>query len=324
MQTILSEDMLCTLLYGRDRSDVLMLSSCDGFKSFLRVNIKRIYKLTRVIENKFEAYLDNDDSPDISNPIHSTEIAQAYGFKGPLVGGATVWGWSVDTILEALGPKWLEKGWSEFSFRRPTFPGDVLRITASEVPGRKDWAIKMTNQFNEVCVEGNVGIGQHDWIKQFLRPRSMAPLPESTDKPNLILSECDVGKDWRPAKTYFNKEVAAEFNAHKQRSTNPLFTGAFPVAHPSWIGSWPEQLLRHNYDIPSSMHTRSRIQHCKKVKSDTSIVGGAKPISVYERKAHHLIKFDVLLQDDLGEDVAQIRHWTIFKIATVEERKRFS
>ena len=120
---------------------MLKLPARDGFRSFSMGNIIRIYKLTTFIENKFEAYLDNDDSPDISNPIHSTEIAQAYGFKGPLIGGVTVWGWSVDTILEALGPKWLEKGWSEFSFRYPTFPGDVLKITASKLPGKEDWNI---------------------------------------------------------------------------------------------------------------------------------------------------------------------------------------
>ena len=30
-----------------------------------------------VIENSVVAYLDNDDSPDISNPIHSTEVAKS-------------------------------------------------------------------------------------------------------------------------------------------------------------------------------------------------------------------------------------------------------
>ena len=303
---------------------MLKLPARDGFRSFSMGNIIRIYKLTTFIENKFEAYLDNDDSPDISNPIHSTEIAQAYGFKGPLIGGVTVWGWSVDTILEALGPKWLEKGWSEFSFRYPTFPGDVLKITASKLPGKEDWNIKMINQVNVVCVDGNVGMGQPEWTNEFLRPHSMVPLSEAADKPYLFLSECDLSNDWRPAKANFTEEVSAEFHTHKQKSTNPLFIGALPVAHPSWIAGWPEQLLRHNYNIPSSMHTRSRIQHHKKVKSNTTIVGGAKPISAYERKAHHFINFDVLLQDDLGEDVAQIRHWTIFKIATVEERKFFS
>ncbi|SVD67454.1 uncharacterized protein METZ01_LOCUS420308, partial [marine metagenome] len=52
-----------------------------------------------VIENIVEAYLDNDDSADITNPIHSTEVAKSYGFAGPLVGGVTVWGWATDTIL---------------------------------------------------------------------------------------------------------------------------------------------------------------------------------------------------------------------------------
>ena len=55
-----------------------------------------------IIENVVKAYLGNDDSPDISNPIHSTEVAKAYGFDGPLVGGVTVWGWATETILKLL------------------------------------------------------------------------------------------------------------------------------------------------------------------------------------------------------------------------------
>ena len=48
----------------------------------------------RMVENKVTAYLGHEDSPEISNPIHSTEVAKAYGFSGPLVGGVTVWGWA--------------------------------------------------------------------------------------------------------------------------------------------------------------------------------------------------------------------------------------
>ncbi len=84
-----------------------------------------------VIENSVVAYLDNDDSPDISNPIHSTEVAKSYGFTGPLVGGVTVWGWATDTILEALGEDWLQEGWAEYSFRQPVYPGDTLLIRAA-------------------------------------------------------------------------------------------------------------------------------------------------------------------------------------------------
>ena len=79
--------------------------------------------------------------------------------------------------------------------------------------------------------------------------------------------------------------------------------------------------MRHNYDIPSSMHTRSRIQHLNVVPVGTQVIGAAHMVDAYERKAHHFVNFDVLLQDQAGEDIAQIRHWTIFKIATLEERR---
>ena len=103
---------------------------------------------SQVIENSVMAYLDNEDSADISNPIHSTEVAKSYGFAGPLVGGVTVWGWATDTILEALGEDWLEKGWAEYSFRHPTFPGDLLTVRASlggESPSGS-WKVEMINQ----------------------------------------------------------------------------------------------------------------------------------------------------------------------------------
>jgi predicted thioesterase len=78
--------------------------------------------------------------------------------------------------------------------------------------------------------------------------------------------------------------------------------------------------MRHNFDIPISMHTRSRVQHLKKIATGTAVTGGAHLLDVYERKAHHFVNFDVLMVDQNGSDIAQLRHWTIFKIATLEER----
>ena len=68
------------------------------------------------------------------------------------------------------------------------------------------------------------------------------------------------------------------------------------------------------------MHTRSKVQFHKKVPIGTSVIGGAILLDTYERKAHHFANFDVLIQDQYGEDVAIMRHWTIFRIATPEER----
>ena len=278
----------------------------------------------RVIENAVVAYLGNEDSPEISNPIHSTEVAKAYGFTGPLVGGVTVWGWATDTILAALGEDWLENGWAEYSFRLPTFPGDTMTIRAvlDAEPPSGPWKVEMINQSGEVCVAGKVGLGTAVWSDELIRPRSMHPTEEAQQKGPLTLENAETGKDWKAMKLDFSKESARAFTTQKQLTDNPLFVDDKAVAHPSWTAGWAEQLLRHNFDIPSSMHTRSRVQHHRKIAIGTSITGGAHLIDAYERKAHHFANFDVLLQDQDGSDIAQLRHWTIFKIATLEERSR--
>jgi len=107
-----------------------------------------------------EAFLDNDDSDDIINPIHSTDFARRYGFRGPLIGGVTVWGWATPAILEAVGDGWLDRGWSEFSFRRPVYPGDRLRIRVRADADRDaTFAVTMTNQDGVDCVVASVGLG---------------------------------------------------------------------------------------------------------------------------------------------------------------------
>ena len=274
----------------------------------------------QIIENSIIAYLGHEDSPDISNPIHSTEVAQAYGFKGPLVGGVTVWGWATDTILEALGEEWMNSGWAEYSFRQPTFPGDKLSIKATHNNATNNWAIEMVNESNTVCVVGEVGIGNSPWLEDFVKPSNMEPKTEIKTKPILSLGETPKHQDWNAMQVTFDNELASEFTTIKQITTNPIFTGETKIAHPSWIAGWAEQLMRHNFDIPTSMHTKSRIQHKQSIPINTTVIGGAHIIDIYERKAHHIVNFDVLLQNSNGAEIAQLRHWTIFKIATEEER----
>ena len=132
----------------------------------------------KVIENTVTAYLGHEDSPDISNPIHSTEVAKAYGFPGALVGGVTVWGWATDTILEAIGEEWLKVGWAEYSFRQPTFPGDQLTIRATEENTANSWSVEMINEEEVVCVVGKVGLGKANWSSELVRSTSLTPTEE--------------------------------------------------------------------------------------------------------------------------------------------------
>ena len=274
------------------------------------------------IEQTIEAYLSNEDSVDISNPIHSSEVAAKYGFSGALIGGVTVWGWATPVILEALGADWLEHGWCEFGFRQPSYPGDTLTVSAVRGVDGDDsaWSVTMTNQDGVDCVRGTVGLGDAEWADDFVTPDRMTGEPLAEVLPPLLLGSAPVGEDWSAKTIHATAELAREFSLDKQHEESELFTGSSPLLHPAWTAGWAENLLRHNFAVPSSMHTRSRIQHLAPVRSGQQVTGGAHLLEVYERRAHHFANFDVLVRGEDESDLARLRHWTVFRIATPEER----
>ena len=276
------------------------------------------------VSNVVTAYLDNDDSPDIENPIHSTEIARAYGYEGPLIGGVTVWGWATDTIIEAIGNNWLSEGWAEYSFRKPVFPGNVLTITveSSTEDFTNSWNVAIQNQSGDLCVVGKIGIGEASWENTLTRPINMSPSDVVGKKP-LTLKRAKNSTSWTALQLEFNEDTYEEIKHKNRLTSDPIFAysqGYTPIAHPSWVAGWAEGLMRHNYDIPTSMHTKSLVKHHSSIPLGTKLVGGAEVIDAYERKGHQYIEFDVLLQDTGSNDIAQIRHRTIFRIATATER----
>ena len=282
-----------------------------------------------VVTDSVRAFLDNDDSPDIRNPIHSTAVAQEYGFRGALIGGVTVWSWCTPAILEALGESWLDRGWANFRFRRPTYPGDDMAIhiaaaastdTAStdSTEGR---ALRMTNQSGEDCVVGHVGLGDAPWLAEIRRP-ALPLIPVAVaDPPLLTLDSAPVGADWQPMSASMTPIDAAAYldESHAHRPQHDLFTatatGAASRIHPGWLASRCESIMRHNQHVPSSMHTESRVQWLAPALATGPIHTGAHVVRVQEMKGHHAVVFNALVTDDSGRELALIQHTTIFRIA---------
>jgi acyl dehydratase len=273
------------------------------------------------IEDRIEAYLPHEDSPTIRNPIHSTEVARRFGFDRALVGGVTVWGWATPVIIEALGEAWLDRGWAAFAFRQPTYPGDAMTIVATpdaDVPGA--WSVTMTNHEGVDCVRATVGLGDGPWIDEFVTPVRTEGAAEPAPKPPLVLDEARTGEDWIPMANELSIDEAREFARDAQHSDDPRFVGAQPRIHPAWLAARAESVMRHNWAIPSSMHTRSRVQHLAPASPGGVITSSAHLLAAYERRGHHFVDFDVLIRADDGTDLVRLRHTTAFRIATPEER----
>jgi len=266
------------------------------------------------VELVVEAFLDNEDSDDIINPIHSSGFARRHGFRGALIGGVTVWGWATPAILEALGDGWLDRGWADFAFRQPTYPGD--RLTIRVRPGESGASsVTMTNQDGVDCVVATVGLGDAPWLGELMSPERCDAAPAPDPKPRLLLDAAPVGRDLVPLAQRMFLDDAREYVRVSQRTNDPRFIGERPRIHPGWLAGRFEDLLRHHFAIPASMHTRSRVQHLAPAWAGQTIVSAARMVEAYERKGHHFGVFDCLVLGDGRRELARIRHTTIFRIA---------
>lgn len=263
-------------------------------------------------EWKLQAFLDHEDDPaTMANPVHSTDFAREFGFAGPLVAGATVWGWSVPAILETLGDRWLDRGWARFRFRQPVYPGDEVVITLS--PGEGDaFALRMINPTGVDCVVGEVGLGANAALAAFEAPSRMDPAPSPDPQPELRVDPALAGADWAPMAVDASPETLSAYMQLSHRSDDPRFCGETARLHPAWLVARAEALMRHNFAISSSIHTRSEVEFLAPAPVGGEVVTSGRCVAVYERKGRPFVEFDCLLRGPDGLDLARMRHTTIF------------
>ena len=259
-------------------------------------------------ENTIVAFMDDPDEIK-PNPIHSTSVAKDYGFDGALVGGATAYGWTVRTIVDALGLEWLDHGWVELRFKRPIYPGDALEVRVDD-----DGNLSVKNG-DVLCFEGKVGLGDASWLHELQRPANGAVEPRANTLPRLTLASVPVNQDLAARSVAFSVEDAAVFAEQREREPLQCFYGENARVHPAWIAEQPIHWLHHSYDYGPSIHAQSRIQHLAPVLSGQTFVVARRCTDGYERNGHHYIVNDTELRSERGECVAQVRHTCVFQIA---------
>ncbi len=272
---------------------------------------------SQLYSDKILAFLDGPDSPDIANPIHSTAGAASYGFRGALVGGATVFGWATPLILDTLGTGWLENGWASISFRRPTYPGEKLVISL-EPTAEEEFSLKIRGLDEDNRLQGEIGTGKAPWLDEIVETRMSKGEVTQTELPTLTLSTAPIGQTLLPLGSQLSVLDAVAYGADKQRSEDELFVGKKPIAHPGWICARPIRFLHHSYDYSPAIHAKSRIQFFGKIQAGENIVTTGTFIEAYERKGHSYGVVDCSTFNSLGNEVIRQRHTTILGVGARE------
>ncbi|MCB1693059.1 MAG: hypothetical protein KDI19_09855 [Pseudomonadales bacterium] len=259
---------------------------------------------------QFTAFLNNPDAPRPENPIHSTDGGRQHGFKGALVGGIHVYGWTTGAFLELLGDEWLDSGWVDVAFRRPTYDGDAMSVN---INGNEFTA---TNAASEVCLQGRVGLGKAPFLDDIHTTRFTPAVAQVDPRPNLTLDNAPRAKRLAPMSVPLSAAEHRAFLDETLRETNHLFHGEDARCHPAWVAGRPIYLLHHSFEYGPAVHTRSQVQHLApaRVGQQFTVTGHCE--DAFEKNGHHYIVNDASLWGEQGDELARMRHTAIFRLRT--------
>ena len=285
---------------------------------------------TAIVERTITAFLDGDDSLEINNIIHSTAGAARYGYTGPLVGGTTVYSWSIAALVEALGDTWLDQGWVEFQLRKPVYPSEVITtrvtpISDSVIPAQagispQDSAaveFTMTKHTGDIAVRGTAGLGVADFNTEISTATDRAPQPEPADRPFITRAVAPLGEDLPAMAIDLSAADAAWYAEQKARDAHPLWHGANARVHPGWIAQRANALLAHTWRY-TAIHASSQIQHLAPVHPDQTLLVSGRLDSGYERKGHEYAIIDLTVTAEDGQDLVRMRQPTIYQVGERE------
>ena len=270
------------------------------------------------VENRFTAWMDNPNDPTLRNAIHAADGARQYGFQAALVGGVTVYGWSIPSILEAAGESWLDSGWAEVRFRRPTYPGDEMTVRAE--PDSEAWQLSLTKQTGETCISGQFGLGTAPWLDMLTRSARLDPDPEPETREWLTLENAPIGTDLLTLPINISEEEARGIATNQYREKNSLFIGERPLIHPATIARHMMTLLANSFDYGRpSIHVSTHVQHLGRVYAGRELALTGHFVNAYEKKGHHYSEFDGTLLTRDHQELARLRHTNIIKVAKRED-----
>jgi len=271
-----------------------------------------------VEDSTIMAFLDEPaKTGSIPNKIHSTEGARHFGYKSALVPGSTVYSWACSSIMKVLGEEWLENGWADIAFRRPIYPGQLIRIQITKCKSKEKYSfeLRMKNEENQLCLFGNIGLGRAPWLQELIIPKLVAQQEKNHSKYRLTMENAPVGKDIPPRSVLLSKEKAVHYSLSFPKDDRTIFTkGPNPRVHPGWIAGQMNQLIEHSMAHLPAIHTSSKVQHLAKISSGQKLITFGHMTKVFEKKKNHYAVIDGLILDENGTHLAQLQHTTIFQI----------
>ena len=249
------------------------------------------------------------------NKIHEDGLARAFGFRGGLVPGVTVYSWMTHPVVAALGGAWLDHGTFSVRFAKPVYFGETVTVRASVAAhSKEDVTIqtRVVNDQDEVCATATMGLP--------LGP--LLPLPDVTAYPAASLpAERPLGsRAYLEQRTVLGtpqlilERAVADAFLEKVSEKLSMYREGDAPAHPGIYLEQANRALDRNVRVSPWIHVESHGQHLSVPRVRERLETRARVKNVFQGKGHEFVELDLLLLAEGSRAVATIRHVAIYQL----------
>jgi hypothetical protein len=236
----------------------------------------------------------HNTAADSENKIHDDKVAAAYGFRGGLVPGVTMYGYMVPAVLEQLGRVWLERGGIAVRLHAPCYEGDfvVARCDGSTVSAEQEDGTLYAS--GAVSLSDAAGEGS---THQSVAPLASHPLPELEQRPIASASTIQPGV---PLGT-----IRATLDVDE------------PAAIPERLLRMANEILVRNFRMSPWIHAASEVRHHQLARCGEEITVNGLIEECFERKGRRfaVAKLQMLGDHEFGYCLlATVRHTFIYEM----------
>jgi hypothetical protein len=231
----------------------------------------------------------HNTAADSENKIHDDRVASAYGFRGGLVPGVTVYGYMIPPVLERMGHRWLECGVMNMRFHAPCYEGEDLLASCDGS------AVSATRQEGSLYASGTVSID--DSLDQAVISLPFHPLPEM---------------DHRPVASSLT--ILPGMPLGSIRATLDVGDAA---AIPERLLRMANDILVRNFRMSPWIHAGSAVRHHRLAECGQEITVNGLIQECFERKGRKFAVAGIQMSADDGPSpglIATVRHTFIFEL----------
>ena len=231
----------------------------------------------------------NNSASDSENKIHDDTVAQAYGFRGGLVPGVTVYGYMVPPVVERFGRAWLERGAMAFRLHSPCYEGDVVVTRCG------DQIVSAESEDGLLYASGVAGLDQYPGNATIF---PLHPAPPMNHRPVASTHTIVPG---RPLGA-----IRQELNVTDE------------TAIPERLLRMGNEILTQNFRLSPWIHAGSQIHHHRLATCGQEITLTGEIREKFERKGRHFAVAAITMSatDGVGQSqlVATVRHTFIYDL----------